>query len=226
VITREVEELTMRKSHPGEEMLADYLEGRLSDDDRAEMEGHLSTCESCLDELIADRDLLRNREGVDLEEVPSRVTEAAVHLVTERGSRSYVFPSAGLKRALRGFLTRLRLPVFGEWALSPIRGTKTVVSKDLIYLKKTFKEMAAEIQIEKMGDDKAHIRVSLVDHDQITGIRVTLKRGEREISSYPLGAGYVLFEDVPFGHYGLLFTRDGEVLGKYHFEIKGSNDGK
>jgi hypothetical protein len=86
--------------------------------------------------------------------------------------------------------------------------------------------MAAEIQIEKTGDDKAHIRVSLVGNPQITGVRVTLKRGEREVFSYSLGVGYVLFEDIPFGHYGLLFTKDGEVLGKYHFEMKGSYHGK
>ena len=216
----------MRKSHPSEEMLADYLEGRLPDEDRGKMDAHFSVCKSCLDELIAGGDLLRNRDRVELKSVPSRVTEAAIDLVTRRGARSYVFPSAGLKRTLRGLLTRLRLPVFGDWALSPIRGTKTVVSEDLIHLRKTFKDMVTEIQIEKTGDDKAHIRVNLVGDPHITGVRVTLKRGEREVSSYPLGVGYVLFEDIPFGHYGLLFTKDGEVLGKYHFEIKGSNHGK
>ena len=216
----------MRKLHPNEEMLADYLEGRLPDEVRDEMEAHLSACETCLEELIASGDLLRNREHRDLQAVPSRVTEAAIDLINKRSLRAHGFPSAGLKRTLRGLLTSLRLPVFGDWALSPIRGTKTVVSKDLIHMRKAFKDMAAEIQIEKMGDDKAHIRVNLVDDPQITGVRVTLKRGEREVSSYPLGGGYVLFEDIPFGRYGLLFTRDGEVLGKYHFEIKGSYHGK
>jgi hypothetical protein len=61
-------------------------------------------------------------------------TEAAIGLVTKRGLQTHVFPFAGLKRTLRVLLTNLRLPVFGDWALSPIRGTKTVVSKDLIHL--------------------------------------------------------------------------------------------
>lgn len=52
-------------------------------------------------------------------------------------------------------------------------------------------------------------------------------RGKREIASYLVGKrGYVLFDDVPFGHYTLTLARDGEMLGDYLFEIKETRYGK
>ena len=80
---------------------------------------------------------------------------------------------------------------------------------------------------EKAGKDKANIRVRLAESSKHKrGIRVTLKKGEREVQSHLINGGYVLFEDTPFGHYSLLFSKDGVKLGSYLFEIKESQDGR
>jgi len=103
----------------------------------------------------------------------------------------------------------------------PVRGFKRKVAKDLVLLKKTFEDVESEIEIEKVGENKALIRVRLLLADLTSQkIRVTLKKGDREIASHLAEEAYVLFEDIPFGHYSLTFARDGLTLGTYLFEIK------
>ncbi len=206
-------------------MLADYLEGRLQDAGRNELEAHLAECELCLEELVAGGRLGCRRDCRELEGVPSRVTEAAVDLVIRRGRGSRIYSWSAAKRRLKTLLSGFKLPFPGGWQFSPIRGSRILVSKDLISLRKALEEMEAEIEIEKIGDSRADIRVRVLNREPADGVRVTLARGGREISSYLLGDDYVLFENTRFGHYSLIFTMNGEVLGRYHFEIKESPNG-
>jgi hypothetical protein len=95
------------------------------------------------------------------------------------------------------------------------------VPKDLVLLKKTFEDVETEIEIEKVGENKALIRVRLLLADFTSQkVRVTLKKNDREIASHLAEEAYVLFEDIPFGHYSLTFARDGLTLWTYFFEIK------
>ena len=220
----------MKTPCPDEEMLADYLEGRLFDGERHEIDEHLSGCDICLEDLMVARSLVRGGDSLELDPVPSQVTQAAVSLVNSQGS---IWPGSlreRLNRSIKGLHLRLSglfSPTpWGEWRLAPIRGSKKVVSRDLISLRKAFKGIDVEIEIEKTGESKALIRVKLPKNNSLgKRIRVTLKRGEREISSHLLDGGYALFEDIPFGHYGLTFARDGVMLGTYFFEIKESSNG-
>jgi len=58
-----------------------------------------------------------------------------------------------------------------------------------------------------------------------TPIRVTLLKDNREVSSYLTNGTNAVFEDMPFDHYQLLFTRNGVKIGEYLFEIKESRNG-
>ena len=266
----------MKTLCPDEEMLADYLEGRLSDEERSQMEEHLSACKGCLEELVVTNSLLRGGDRAKLNSVPEEVTGAAVRLVKRQRSTSCDFYIERIKRSLRNVRSKMSdlfsLKARTGWQLEPIRGSKIRVGKDLIYLRKTFKDIDTEIEVEKTGKNKAHIRVKLISDcglriadflgpDSVKGnsdtfesaqssklkaqsekpnsytfkssqhdkfrkmIRVTLKKGEREICSYLANEAYVLFEDIPFGHYNLTFGRDGVMLGRYYFEVKEAGHG-
>ena len=97
-----------------------------------------------------------------------------------------------------------------------------MVSKDLVRLKKSFKTVDVEIEIEKTGENTSCIRVRLPRNAE--GIRITLVQDDRgrEISSQLLNGGDAIFEEIRFGHYSLIFTRDGEKLGVYRFVTKES----
>lgn len=214
-----------------EERLADYLEGRLSEEDRPQIEEHLSDCQTCLEGILVINGLVRDKGRFELDPVPAKVTEAAVHLVTSESAISSGSLIEKLKRSVKNLGSRISdvlwLRPWGRWRLAPIRGSKTAVSEDLVCLRVPFKEIGAEIEIEKTRDNKAHIRVKLPEANKSRkALRVTLKKGEREIASHLLDGAYVLFEDIPFGHYSISLAEDDVSLGTYLFEIKETCHGK
>jgi len=221
----------MKRACPTDEMLADYLEGRLSEKKGSEMERHLSDCDICLEELAVANSLLLGGYLPELESVPTEVTEAAVRLVRSQDWLLSESLPERIERSLRDLPTKisdiLNHKNWGEFQPQPVRGPKRKVAKDFVLLKKTFQDVETEIEIEKIGDNKAHIRVRILADDAASKtIRVTLKKGEREIASYLAESAYVLFEDITFGHYSLTLARDGSILGIYHFEIKETQSGR
>ena len=220
---------TVKTKCPDEEMLADYLEGRLSEGEKSQMEKHISDCEICFQAAIIGKDLIKGEVLPDLESVPEDVTQAAVRLVRGRGSIPLTSLWEKINGPIKGLCQWLS-DLFGpmprrEMAYMPTRGDKKDLSDELIRFRKTFKEIKTEIEIEKTGEGKALIRVKChYIKKPGKGIRITLKKGEREIFSELLNdKDYVLFEDVPFGHYNLVFTRGGVELGTCPFEIKDMN---
>ena len=216
-------ELTAKKSCPGEEMIADYLESRLSAEDKEAMDVHLSECEFCLEELVIAGKAMK--DAAEAPAVPSGVTEATVRLVAKQTTGP---AEKGLKESVASYMEKVsdyfRFSLPWRWQQATIRSSKIETSPDLVMIKKVFKEIEAEIEIEKTGEDKAHIRVKAGGREK-NGIRVTLKKGEREISSQLLSGDHVLFEDIPFGRYEIVFSTNGSELGTYTFEIRESRHG-
>lgn len=221
----------MKKSCPDDEMLAAYVEGLLPDQQKPRMEAHLSACDACLEEFKLTNSIVRGGFRFDADTVPPEVTQSAVRLVNSRNA----MPSGALKEKIRRSLSilhsrllhYLRLPMRFKWQLEPIRGSRKAVSDDLFRIKKSFREFDTEIEIEKTGENIAHIRVRLFERNGCSnGIRVTLKRGERELCSSLCSGGRVLFEDISFGPCKLIFDRDGVSLGAYLFDIKETRNGK
>jgi hypothetical protein len=217
---------------PDAQRLGEYIEGRLNEYDRAAIEEHLSECETCRQEFIIGKSLIRGGESLELEPVPENVTHSALNLINSFASTS---DSALTQKWIRFFrqtrstlIDLFRLTLWERWGLASIRGSRNVVSEDLVHIKRRFTDIETEIDIERVGEGKAHIRINIIDgNSKKAGIRVTLQRREREMSSYLSdNNGYVLFEDIPFGHYSLHFTRDETALGIYPFEIKESRYGR
>ncbi len=216
-----------------DEMLADYFEGRLSDEDRIEMEAHLSKCNLCRETLVAVNGVVRGQSRFQLEDAPKEVTEAAVCLINKQicvscepliqRVRRFVIgmPFYKMLNSLYTKISEFFTTPWAGWRLAPIRGSERTISKDLINVRKRFNGIETEIEIEKTGHNKARIRVELPEYDtQKKKLRVTLKRDDREISSFLLNVDRVFFEDIPFGHYSLIFVRDDAKIGTYLFEIR------
>ena len=221
----------MKIACPDDEMIADYLEGRLMDKDRFQIEKHLSDCTMCLERFVIATSLVHGGAELELDTVPAEVTEAAVRLVQRKRSALPDSLSKTLKGSIRDLSTKVsdffRFTPWGEWQLQPIRGSKKTLNKDLILLQKSFNDIETEIEIEKIGANKCNIRVVFPKHSRIRrGVRVSLKKGEREISSHLTDTDYVLFEDIPFGRYSLTFAKDGVTLGTYAFEVRETGCGE
>lgn len=215
---------------PDEERLLDYLEGRLSEEDRSRVEKHLSDCQRCLETVLVTKRMVGDTDRFELDPVPAEVTESAVQLVTSQGTLSCGTVMEKLRRSIKDTVSKisdtLQVGPWGRWQPVPVRGSKRVASDDLVCLRVPFKGIDTEIEIEKTGSNKAHIRVKLPEAIKRTeGVRVTLKAGEREIASCLFDEGYVVFEDIPFGHYSISLAKDGLDFGTYLFEIKETRHG-
>lgn len=209
---------------PDEERLVDYLEGRLSEKDRFSVEKHLSDCDECLEAVVITKNLMKDADRVELTEVPSHVTESAVDMVTGRPMKSQRTVIGRLGRSIKkSFSWVSEAFQMGPWGtMEPVlvRGSKTSTTQDLVQLSVRLKGIKAQIEIERTGDEKAHIRVRPHDPDKHQkALRVTLIKGEREIASYILEADYVLFEDIPSGEYTIFLTKNGIEMGGCVFRV-------
>lgn len=214
----------MKIACPDDERLADYLEDRLLDKERFQLEAHISDCEMCLERLAVSSSLLHGGTEGELDTVPREVTQGAVRLLKREGPGVADSISEGFKGAVRNFSDKVadffRFTPWGAWQLQPIRSARRKVDKNLIILQQTFRDIETEIEIERIGADQCHIRILFPEPSPIgTGVRVTLKRGDREIASYLAEKNRVVFEDIPFGRYGLTLAKEGTALGTFAFEI-------
>jgi hypothetical protein len=209
------------------EEIVDYLEDRLSDDDRTRAELHLSECDECLEELMVFNGIVSSGGLPDFDPVPEEVTQVALNSIKVAED----YPSSEkLSKIFKKMLSKCRdlFADFFPWRhmhFVPIRGSKRVVSEDLVFIRKSFADFNAEIEIEKTGHNKARIDVMVNEKTQVDSMRVTLLKNKREVSSYLTHGTNAVFEDMPFDHYQLLFTRNGVKIGEYLFEIKESRNG-
>lgn len=221
----------MKTPCPDEERLVDYLENHLSEKECTQVEEHLARCEKCLENMVITSGLMRDKIPFELNRVSAKITDAAVKLVDEQVASMQMGTLVNdLKRSTRKIGSKvcdvLGLRPWGIWQFSPIRGSKTVASEDFVSLRVAFKQVDTDIDIEKTDQGIANIRVTVhAPSLEKNSVRVTLKKREREVASYLLEGVSALFEDIPFGRYGLSLTEDGSDLGTYTFEIKESRHG-
>jgi hypothetical protein len=213
---------------PQEELLADYLEDRLGIEERSGIESHFSECLRCLDEFLTANSITQNRENLAADPVPERVTEAAVNLVAKLVSRSQNSYKLKGYRFLNKIYYRIsehiKLMRYNKNRFAPVRGPSGSETSDFYRVRKMFKEIVAEIEIEKADLQIATIRVTLINgFGNENDFRVTLRNSNnREIASYRFSGKFAIFENIPFGHYSLAFMQNGKNIGSYHFQIKES----
>ena len=220
----------MRELCPDDEKIIDFIEGRLSEQDRFELEKHFSGCEMCLEELVITKNIVSATDMYQLDAPPTQVTEAAVDLLTGRNP----MPLFDLIDYLKKFAVKLAAYTLNpirvwrrrQWHPAPVRGYKVAASEDYACLEVSYSDIDTQIEIEKSAINKANIRLRLKKPIQNPkALRVTLPNGQKETASYLLDGNYVFFEDIPFGRYSISLTINHETIGAYSFEIKESNHG-
>jgi hypothetical protein len=212
-----------------EEILMDYLEGRLSSREQARVEKHLSKCDPCREEILIAGEMLREENTADLETVPEYLTRGILRKIYHQKDNTIPGRIISFIQSLleRGPVAVAALLPWRKPGLSPVRGSKTIIDDSLIALKKSFAELDIEIEIDKVQPGKASIMVVLVTNEQPPQpTRITLLNKGREVYSYLVRGSQAHFENVSFGHYTLVLTVDGVEKGNYSFEIKETRHGK
>ncbi len=217
----------MRNQCPNEETLTDFLEGRLSERQQTRVESHLAACAECREMVGVYVQLTHPESATEPVTAPEYLTDKAVRLVAgladRQQSRSLV---EGARRwAARGIAILEQMAPSNGMQPVPVRSAETTLSEQRIRRQKQFGALSVTIEIERIDDDLALIRVVNVGQPlPDPPVRVTLAQGEREIASLTLGSDPQVFDDIAFGIYTLVFTHSGASLGEYRFEITAGDD--
>lgn len=211
----------MRNRCPNEETLTDFLEGRLSGRQQARIESHLAACADCRQQVSVYLQLIHPESAAEPVVAPDYLTDKAVRLVAGQAdaesSRSLF---QGTRRlAARGIALLEQLVPTNGLQPVPVRGAETTLSERRISRQKQFEDLTVTIEIERSDDDLALIRVLPAEKAADQPVRVALIQGDREIASMTLAADPLVFDDIAFGIYTLVFVRSGAMLGEYRFKI-------
>ena len=87
-------------SHPTE-LLAAYVDGSLSEEERDRVEAHLATCRTCRQEVELARAVVPALAGLEEEPVPVGVTRPVLERAGERADRSWSAEPRGRSRSSR-----------------------------------------------------------------------------------------------------------------------------
>jgi hypothetical protein len=212
---------------PDEETLIDFLENRLTDRQRTRIEKHLAGCAACRDQVATWMDLVHGDALAGAEPVPDGVTQNALDAVAGLAHDSMVgklYEQTG-RLITRGKAVIEQIMVGHGAQPVAVRGDRSAVAGRLIQVRKTFGDLDLRIEIEDSGAHQALIRVAC-DREQPPAepIRVVLRKSMREVASMALAGAPVVFEEIPYGVYALVFMRSGVQLGEYLFELTGAPD--
>ncbi|MFZ0725957.1 MAG: hypothetical protein WAM61_09230, partial [Desulfobacterales bacterium] len=118
-----------------------------------------------------------------------------------------------------------RWPFGRSGALLAVRGQHNLVDEDFFRIRKSFRDLTLEIDIERTSPQGFQVRVRQLKSAHLEmPARVTLFRTDhgRETASCLIEDDAALIDDIPCGHYRLVLTRNGIEIGRYRFFLKES----
>ena len=215
----------MKRHCVDEEIIMDFIEGRLPPRERRRIETHLCSCADCRERLSLAAELTCG-DGVDgSDAAPEALTQRAVDTVAALSRNKPAW-----QRCLEGWGSRLftRKDQTSEpWPLgsdpqpmalrSGLGADHGVLIHDVI----TGPGFSAVVKVVTVADSDFTIHVS-PDPDGIGDVplRVGLFAGEREMASATFWDETVQFEQIPNGDYTLAFFRSSQQLATYAFSLK------
>lgn len=207
---------------PDEDTIAAFAEGKLEKPDIQRIKEHLISCDNCL-ELA--KSLAKQMEEQDIESsvnVPLRSLGRVMRLDPAReGAWDIVVDFA--RGMVNAFKSSGEASFAEPVAAGAFRGVQKVISENLVVLQKEFPPFHAEIEVEKINNNRGEITIQVNEKETrkpAKGVRVSLYDPERELESYLLDKGHAVFENLKFGKYSIRLTKKGEIIGKISLDMK------
>lgn len=214
-------------SCPTEEVLCNYLGDRLPQDEREDLEWHLCQCEACLQAVMLSAQLPEHDAEGFSAEAPRFALQRLLSLVPAAQKQSFSMRWERFKAACMSFMKACsEIIFFREPEAVYVRGNKKIISKNLVVLEKIFKDIQLEIEVEKIGEQMANIKVKTSSPEtgsRVDGLRVNIRDdAHREIASFMTAGGEALFENIAFGEYTISVKKNGNNVGNLLLAVKES----
>lgn len=191
-----------RSACPDDEHLASYMDGLLDAKSRKAVEEHLVVCDRCLDEVILCTEIKKHQESADFKSLTADIILSFLKNTVEV-----------IKRAADIRVLPLPVP-------AAVRGRR-IITPNTVKFTREFKELIVEVEVERLDEEIAEIRVWTVTDDfYVDNIRVTLLCNGRELASYLTDSGFVKFEHVKFTKYIIRLNKNKSYIGEISLKLK------
>lgn len=207
--------------HPDEEMLACFLEGRLTPEENEGIKSHLIICDDCAKVLALSLSINHEQD----KEVPEELLNRVKNLTPPENSESLLEIALKVKEKILEIInTTGDILVGQELVPAPILRSRQINDfKDEVTILKDFKDIRVQAKIENKGA-KAFSLIILVKEKTtqktIKDLRVTLMKDDLELESYLTDSGVVTFEHVFLGKYTIEILSSDIKLASILLDIK------
>lgn len=213
----------MKQNCVNEETLVDFVEGRLSDRLRDDVEQHFSACPDCLDKVAIFYKLVHGEYTDEPIQAPRNVTKSAIDAIHQQVESATANRITKVAKELleKGKEAVERWTFVPVPTLAPIRGVRSAQTDDVIRIYKTINNFSFHVEMERSGKTHLSVRIELgAEAKDWDTVLISLFTGEREITSSFWRGKTVSFENVTFGTYTMVFSSKGEKIADYRFNIQ------
>lgn len=205
-------------------MLAKYFGQSLSDEEKREVETHVSACEKCLDLFAAAGEVLSDEEAEAYD--PASASEALA-VIKGLGQCRKEHRESGFSEFFRKicqFFLHFFLPPRPAAAVRSAAPGRSGISAhpEKQVLEKNFDTFRSVISCEKTDEEFAEITVTVSAYSGKI-IRISLENANKDRESRPFRNGCEIFENVRFGDCQLIILPDTlhEHVISFHISREG-----
>jgi len=185
---------------PDAETLAAYVDRSLVGSQVPDVEGHLSACDTCLDQVLLC---------------------TAAPVAARRGARFDVVVRF-LEHTVEILRKVAQIQIMPAPALLPTRSDgEERAALRCVRFDRHFGDLTVDVEVEASTSGLGEIRVGpSVGATLAEDVRVTLLAGRRELDSRLARGGNVSFCEVEFGDYVIRLSRPGRTLGEISLRLE------
>lgn len=209
------------EGHPSEEIMACFVEGRLSSEETEQIKRHIIGCEACAEIYTIQLKLENKNELEAPEDLISKLKSFVPHENKESALEIFLRIRGNLFELLN---TNGDVLVGQELIPAPVvRSRKIKDFKDDVILLKDFDNIRVEVKIDNKGLTAFSLTVSVKEKhtsQAIKGSRITLLKDGLELESYVADSGKVVFDYVLLGSYTVHIFNTQHRFASIILEVK------
>lgn len=207
-------------SHPDEEALACFSEGRLGPEESAQLTEHIASCAQCLDCLAIN---LRELKGSP--PLPGELLERLKAGIIPQGQAQMLEIALRLKEKILEIINSTGDVLVGQELVpaAVLRSRSIKDFKDEVTILKDFPDLRVEVKIENKGSGRFNLIIKVLQkHTQevVKDLRVSLHKDDLELESYQGSGSAVIFEHVLLGKYRVEVSNPEALLASVLLDIK------
>jgi len=210
-----------KETHPDEETLVCFIEGRLPAEEAERLKAHLVRCDDCMEAIALSMQAAEMSE----EEPSADLLERVRKMLAFELKPSILEIVLRLKEKASEIISTTGDVLVGQELVpaAVLRSRSIKDFKDEVTILKDFFDIRAEIKIENMGANAFNLSI-LVKHritqKVLKDLRVALIKDNTELESYLTDAGLVTFEHVLAGKYTVEISRVNSKLACVVLDIR------